>query len=171
MGHLERKKKIWWHNLYFCVCAGTMLLGRVLCSRHVCVNVSHPISIFCPIYGSAKTGGSDTLLPADDSLAAWSMLILQWHLSPSALWDPSSCPETDVWTALTLSFWDQFGSLSSINIRLRRCKNIPDYLRARRSLFLFFPPSFLQSVSFHILIQVCKVNKQALKCWAPPCCS
>lgn len=107
---------------------------------------------------------------ADDSLAAWSMLSLECHLSPSPLWDPSSCPETDVWTALTLCFWDQFGLLSSINICLHRCKNIPDYLRARRSLFLFFL-SFLQSVSFHILIQVCKVNKQALRCWAPPCCS
>lgn len=150
-----------WHNLYFCVCTGTMLLGRVLCCRHVCVNVSHPISIFCPIYGSAKTGGSDTLLPADDSLAAWSMLSLECHLSPSPLWDSSSCPETDVWTALTLCFCDQFGSLSSINIRLRRCKNIPDYLRARRSLFLFFFSLFFNLFLFTFWFRFAKsTNKR-----------
>lgn len=68
-------------DLYFCICHATMLLGRVLCSWHVCVNVSHPISIFCPIYYSIKTGGSDTLLPADDSQTMWSALDSWCHLS------------------------------------------------------------------------------------------
>lgn len=47
----------------FSACPGTVLLGRVLCSWHVCVNVSYLIPIPCPIYYSIKTGGSDTLLP------------------------------------------------------------------------------------------------------------
>lgn len=56
------------YDSYFHICTGTVLLGRVLRSWHVCVNVSYPIPILCPIYYSIKTGGSDTLLPGGMTL-------------------------------------------------------------------------------------------------------
>lgn len=159
------------HDLYFGICTGTMLLGRVLCSWHVCVNVSYPISIFCPIYYSVKTGGSDTLLPAHESQTMWAAL---WcHLS-----EEMPIPvQTWMFNHFYMLVWALFASANIYKICLCRYKK---YLRLSAYVvhfsFAFLFPFFLSICVFSLLDLNCwfcasKVNKQALRCWAPPHCS
>lgn len=53
-----------------------------------------PFPILCPIYYSIKTGGSDTLLPGDDSQTMWSVLNVWCHvffLIPSPVQELFKC--------------------------------------------------------------------------------
>lgn len=148
------------HDLYFGICTGTMLLGRVLCSWHVCVNVSYPISIFCPIYYSVKTGGSDTLLPTHDSRTMWAAL---WcHLS-----EEIPIPvQTWMFNYFYMLVWDLFASANIYKICLCRYKK---YLRLSVctwwSIFLLL---FFSLLSFNLclftfrfeLLVLCKQSQQ-----------